>query len=227
MKESPSIIYFGGAFDPIHVGHMEAIKIAREAFPKAQIILVPGAVLPASSGKVKAVETPFVDRVAMAVVACDELPNVDVSSIEEDLPSPNYTYMTLEALVSEYPGSKIAWMLGADQLAEFPRWKNPKRILELASLVVLPRPAMTAGDTFDLSKRVVSSLGFSTSLDSGQMRLDLDGAGSVYVLDRAPASVSSCEVRRLASESLRKIDGLVAASVVDYISDIGLYQDNK
>ena len=86
---------------------------------------------------------------------------------------------------------------------------------------------MTAGDTFDLSKRVVSSLGFSTSLDSGQMRLDLDGAGSVYVLDRAPASVSSSEVRRLASESLRKIDGLVAASVVDYISDIGLYQDNK
>jgi len=227
MSQSPSIIYFGGAFDPIHVGHMDAVKIAREAFPEARITLVPGAVLPASSGKVKAVETPFVDRVAMAVVACDEYPNVDVSSIEEDLPSPNYTYLTLEALVSEYPASKIAWMLGADQLVEFPRWKNPRRILELASLVVLPRPAMTPEDTLELSKGVASSLGFSASLDSGEMRLDLDGAGSIYVLDRAPASVSSTEVRRLASESLRKIDGLVTPGVMDYISDIGLYQESN
>ena len=224
MNESPAIIYFGGAFDPIHVGHMDAVKIAREAFPAARIILVPGAVLPASSGKVKHVETPFVDRVAMAVVACDEWPNVDVSSIEEDLPSPNYTYLTLEALVNEYPASKIAWMLGADQLAEFSRWKNPRRILELASLVVLPRPALTPEDTLDLCMGVASSLGFSSSLDSEHMRLELDGAGSIYVLDRAPTSISSTEVRRLASQSLLKIDGLVAPSVIDYISDIGLYQ---
>lgn len=224
MMSGPNIIYFGGAFDPIHLGHMDAVKIAQETFPDAKVTLIPGNVLPVSESKTKTVAAPFVDRVAMVVVAFDEWPRVDVSSIEEELPAPNYTFQTLEALAAENPGSKLAWMIGADQLASFPKWKNPRRILELASLIVLPRATVSAGDTLDLATQVASSLGYSTRLDGERKRLDLDGAGSIYVMERAPLVVSSTEIRSKAGQSLKNLEGLVAPAVVDYISDLGLYQ---
>ena len=224
MSSTLDIIYFGGAFDPIHFGHMDAVKIARQAFPLAKITLLPGFILPKAGGEIKSPVTPFVDRVAMAVVAFDEWPMVDVSSIEEELPTPNYTFATLEALLVDHPSSKLGWMIGADQLATLPEWKNPRRILELASLVVLPRPAMSPGSTLELAKRVVTALGFGVTVDADGLRLDLDGGESVYVMEHAPKSLSSTEVRRLASEGLKKLEGFVAAPVIDYIADLGLYQ---
>lgn len=224
MSRAPNIIYFGGAFDPIHLGHMDAVKIAQESFPEARVILIPGCVLPESAEKTKSVVAPFIDRVAMAVVAFDEWPRVEISSIEEELDAPNYTYLTLEALAVENPGSKLAWMIGADQLASFPKWKNPKRILELASLIVLPRATVSAGDILELATQVASILGFSTALNGDRRRLDLDGAGSIYVLDRAPMVISSTEVRKLAGDNLKKIEGLVTPAVAEYIADLGLYQ---
>jgi nicotinic acid mononucleotide adenylyltransferase len=115
-------------------------------------------------------------------------------------------------------------MIGADQLASFPKWKNPKRILELASLIVLPRATVSAGDILELATQVASILGFSTALNGDRRRLDLDGAGSIYVLDRAPMVISSTEVRKLAGENLKKIEGLVTPTVAEYIADLGLYQ---
>jgi len=221
---SLDFIYFGGAFDPIHVGHMDAVQIVRESFPHSKVTLVPGFMIPTADGGVKSPATPFVDRVAMAVIAFDEWPLVDVTSLEEELPSPNFTYQTLEALAGDLTSAKVGWMIGADQLAAFLHWKNPRRILELASLVVLPRPAATSTDTLEMAQSVATGLGFSVSVDAKNLRVDLDGGGSIYVMPRAPRSVSSTEIRRLAAESLKKLDGLIAQPVIDYIADLGLYQ---
>jgi nicotinate (nicotinamide) nucleotide adenylyltransferase len=225
MTHSPNIIYFGGAFDPVHKGHMESVEIAREAFPDAKIILVPGFQLPKTADEAKQVDTPFVDRVAMVVVAFDEWPGVDVSSIEEELPCPNYTFLTLERFAHENPGSKLAWMIGADQLQAFLRWKNPVRILELAGLVVLPRDDLEAYQLLDMATNVASSLGFSTTVDTEQLRVDLDGGGSIYIMKRKPLAVSSSSIRRLAAGNLKDIEPLVAPAIVEYISDLGLYQN--
>lgn len=225
MASDPNIIFFGGAFDPVHKGHMESVEIAKESFPDAKIILVPGFVPPKNADEQKAIVTPFVDRVAMVVVAFDEWPSVDVSSIEEEMPTPNYTYLTLERLAQENPGSRLAWMIGADQLKSFPTWKNPKRILELASLVVLPRLNMAGGDLLEMATSVASSLGFSTSVNRDEMRVDVDGGCSIYVMRRMPQTVSSSEIRKMASQNLKQIESMVAPAVVEYIADLGLYQN--
>jgi len=221
---SVDFIYFGGAFDPVHAGHVDAVKIVRESFPDAKITIVPGFLVPIAGGGVKAPATPFVDRVAMAVIAFDEWPLVDVSSMEEELPTPNYTFQTIESLAGDLPAARIGWMIGADQLANFTEWKNARRILELASLIVLPRPLFKAGDTLALAQTVATALGFSVTLDSENQRIDLDGGGSIYVMPKAPASVSSSEVRTLAAQSLSKIKNMVPHSVIEYITDLGLYQ---
>jgi nicotinate-nucleotide adenylyltransferase len=221
---SVDFIYFGGAFDPVHLGHIDAVKIVREAFPDAKITIIPGFLVPVAGGGVKAPATPFVDRVAMAVVAFDEWPLVDVSSMEEELPTPNYTVQTIEALVGDLPAARIGWMIGADQLANFTEWKNAKRILELTSLIVLPRPAAKIDNTLQLAQTVATSLGFSVTVDSEHQRIDLDGGCSIHVMTKAPASTSSSEVRALAAQSLSKVQNLVPHSVIEYIADLGLYQ---
>jgi nicotinate-nucleotide adenylyltransferase len=225
MIRSPDIIFFGGVFDPIHVGHVEAVGIAQEAFPNAKIVLVPSFVAPISSAEVKTVATAFVDRVAMSVVAFDEWPMVNVSSIEEELAVPSYTHATLLALSEENPGSSIAWMIGADQLAKFLCWSHPRKVLELASLIILPRPAISPVDILELSKSVASSLGFSTTWNQANQRLDLDGAHSIFIMEKCPTSISSTEIRKLAATDLQTISGKVPPAIMEYISDIGLYQE--
>lgn len=224
MIPTPDIIFFGGVFDPIHMGHVEAVGIAQECFPNAKIVLVPSFVAPITSEDIKHVATAFVDRVAMSVVAFDDWPMVNVSSIEEELSVPSYTHATLAALAEENPGSSLAWMIGADQLANFLRWSQPRKVLELASLIVLPRPAISPLDILETSKSVASFLGFSTTWDQANLRLDLDGAHSIYVMEKCPTSISSTEIRKLAASDLQTISGKVPPSIMEYISDIGLYQ---
>lgn len=224
--DSVDFIYFGGTFDPVHDGHVDAVRIVREAFPSAKITIIPGFKIPMSAGAVKSPTAPFVDRVAMAVVAFDEWPMVDVSSVEEELPAPNYTYRTIEALAADLTPSRVAWMIGADQLAKFAEWEKPRRILELASLIIVPRPDVSGAPSLELARNIATALGFSVTVDTKNMRIDLDGGGSIYVMRRAPKSISSSDIRKLAAVGLKKIDGLVPASVVEYIADLGLYQQH-
>jgi nicotinate-nucleotide adenylyltransferase len=213
--DSVDFIYFGGAFDPVHDGHVDAVRIVREAFPNAKITIVPGFQIPISAGAVKSPTAPFVDRVAMAVVA-----------FEEELPAPNYTYRTIEALAVDLPPSRVAWMIGADQLVKLIEWEKPRRILELASLIIVPRPDVSGAPSLELARNIATALGFSVTVDAKNMRVDLDGGGSIYVMERAPKSISSSDIRKLAAVGLQKIDGLVPASVVEYIADLGLYQQH-
>ncbi len=224
MSSKPDIIFFGGTFDPIHVGHMDAVRISQEAFPDARLVVVPSMAPPALATANKKVMTDFVDRVAMAVIAFDEWPRVEVSSVEEELPAPNYTYATLQALKTEHPGSHLAWMIGADQLEGFHHWKNPRIILELASLIVLPRPSLSRRIVIDSARELASKLGFSSAFDAHAGRLDLDGGGSIYVMEQTPQSESSTEIRALAARDIKKIEGKVARPVIDYIVDLELYQ---
>lgn len=224
MVSKPDIIFFGGTFDPIHMGHMDAVRIVQETFPEARVVLVPAMAPPVSAMTQKNITSDFVDRVAMAVIAFDEWPRVEVSSVEEELPVPNYTVVTLETLRAENPVSSLAWMLGADQLQNFMSWKAPRRILEIASLIILPRPAMCQLELMDLARDVASKLGFSSSYDAEAKRLDLDGGGSIYVMPQAPKTESSGEIRELASKDINKLRGRVVPSVIDYIVDLELYQ---
>jgi nicotinate-nucleotide adenylyltransferase len=223
MTWQPDIIYFGGTFDPVHLGHVEAVTIAHEVFPGSKITLVPSYDPRKNAVEAKAVDTAFIDRVAMCVVAFDEFSYVDVSSIEEDLDAPSYTIQTLKALRSENPELKVAWMIGADQLDNFPRWKSPREILELAALIVLPRKSVPMSDLVSRARDVIREVGCGEGRVDGNV-VEFGAGGRVIVLHRAPMDVSSTGVRQIAARDIRQAAALVPASVVDYIVDLELYQ---
>ena len=137
---APDIIFFGGTFDPPHEGHSGCVRLAVERFPEATVLIVP-AKLPASTFDAgKTPETSYETRVALCMLAFSDLSTrVEISRIEEQLPVPNYSVMTVKALEGKYPGRTIGLLLGMDQFENFGAWRRPYEILSKVSLVVVGR----------------------------------------------------------------------------------------
>jgi len=64
------------------------------------------------------------------------------SRIELDRQGPSYTVDTLKAFQEEYPGAQLLLIVGQDALRDLPKWHDPRGILSLARLLVVPRPGM-------------------------------------------------------------------------------------
>jgi nicotinate-nucleotide adenylyltransferase len=220
----PDLIFFGGSFDPPHLGHVEFLKIIQNRFKNSEIVIVPSYAPVASATKEKPASSEFSDRLAMCVIAFDKCERVQVSAIEESLDIPNYTIDTLMELRSEYPLSKLAWAIGADQLNVFADWKEPTKILELASLVVLPRPHQVQKDLLEEALGLASRLGFTASIDAAEGVILLHGAGAVFVLPEAPRTVSSTDAREKIKSDPSAAKELLSPEVLEYVSELNLYQ---
>lgn len=223
LHEEPDYVFFGGAFDPPHLGHIDAVDLVQRRFPNAKVVVVPSFEPPVSRQQQKLTHASFWDRLAMCALAYDEHPFVNVSSIEETLEVPSYTARTLAALKAEYPLSKLAWMIGSDQLSAFVNWYQPKDILEQASLVVLPRPAQVNINLLEMAASTATSLGFKVSVSEKEGVVFLDGGNSIFVLKDAPRDVSSTDIRRLIHrrENFTELD--LPLSVRDYLQESELY----
>lgn len=130
---------FGGAFDPIHVGHVAAIRELGARGLCDRILVVPAG---RSPGKPPA-SASAVHRLAMVRLALDAVPAVEIREDELRRPGPSYTVDTLEALARERPDAALLLVAGADAWAGFKGWRRPERILELARPVVLARGGET------------------------------------------------------------------------------------
>ena len=125
----------GGTFNPPHAGHLRLAELAVQALGLDELRLVPTAI-PAHK------PAPGLDGPARIRLLRD-LP-YPVETLEVDRGGPSYTVDTLEALAVREPGNQWILVMGSDQLAGFPSWRRPERILELASLAAAPRPGCPA-----------------------------------------------------------------------------------
>ena len=125
---------FGGTFDPVHVGHLSIANAALEAIPLDRVIFVIARRSPLKERGPVAAEA---DRLAMLELAVADEPRFSVSRIELERSAPSYTVDTLEALAGP---DDLFLILGGDAIAELPRWRDPGRIAELATVVVAERP---------------------------------------------------------------------------------------
>lgn len=136
------LIIFGGTFDPPHLGHSSCLLAAHQAFPKARIIVIPSIASPTGINTSKAPKASFADRFHMCELAFTslELP-LEISRIEENLPTPSYTIQTINALKAnkQTPIKRFALIIGKDQLQAFSSWKEPKAILKDCDLIVMDR----------------------------------------------------------------------------------------
>lgn len=146
FRNAPSVIVFGGTFDPPHAGHAACLKALTEQFTTSKIVVIPAAEPPPTNGKAKKPLLSFKDRLELCRLMVADIGTtaaIEVSDIEGRLGSPNFTVNTLEALIDSAPkkkyGSALAITIGADQFSAFETWHKPERIIELADLILVPR----------------------------------------------------------------------------------------
>jgi nicotinate-nucleotide adenylyltransferase len=127
---------FGGSFDPVHYGHLLLAEYCRTDCPLDEVRFVPAAVAPHKQ-HLQAVSADH--RTQMLQLAIGGHESFSVSELEIERGGVSYTVETLESLHREDPQRQLFLLLGADSLFDVPNWKNPARICELATLVVVRR----------------------------------------------------------------------------------------
>ncbi len=127
---------FGGTFDPPHTGHLIAAQDVFEALSLDRLLFVPARRSPT---KEHAPEASGDARLRMVSVAIEGDSRFRVSDIELDRGAPSYTIDTLQSLAEAYPHARLVLLIGADQWADFSRWREPGGIAALAELALMTR----------------------------------------------------------------------------------------
>ena len=140
---------FGGTFDPIHVGHLILAEQCREQCQLDEVWFVPAARPP---HKLEAVISDAKQRTEMIEFAISGNPGFRVSKIELERSGPSFTYLTLEQLKSEDALRELFLLIGADSVRDLPTWRNPERILELATVVAVNRGEQPHPDILPLGE---------------------------------------------------------------------------
>lgn len=127
----------GGAFNPLHLGHLRLAELALEHLSLDEVRFIPTFTSPH-----KPTEGPPGEvRLKLLEEALESSKHpFRVERIEIDRGGTSYTVDTLEALHEREPEGAWIFLVGSDQLAILPSWRRLERILELASLAVAPRP---------------------------------------------------------------------------------------
>ena len=192
----------GGTFDPAHTGHLAAAEYARVCLNLDEVVFVPaGRPWMKESDTVSAAE----DRLAMVEAAVGPNPRFSVSRIDIERPGRTYTVDTLADLSrARGADAKLYLLLGIDALTELHRWREPSRVLTMATVVGIGRPG-------------------SGGPDLGNLEAVAPGASRLVLLTAGPGiDVSGSDIRRrvAAGHSIRH---LVPEAVGEYIRAHGLY----
>ena len=196
---------FGGTFDPIHLAHLAVAEAARDAFGLRRVLFIPAAQPPHKPGRDI---SPVEDRLAMVEAAVEGNPAFEISRLEIERSGPSYTVDTLTALCEAAPGDRLALILSAESYSEFGSWHEPRRILDLAALVVAPRVGYADADPDLIARQFPEARVTVAFMDGPRIRL------------------SASEIRQRAADG-RSVRYLVPDAVAAYISDHGLYQDHR
>jgi len=128
----------GGSFNPAHPGHRHVADTVRRALRLDEVWLL---VSPGNPLKPRAGMAPLAQRLASARAIADGR-RVIATDIEAALGT-RYTADTLAALHRRFPRARFVFVIGADNLAQLPRWDRWTRLAARTPIAVLPRPGWT------------------------------------------------------------------------------------
>lgn len=186
---------FGGSFNPIHIGH--AI-IASRIIENSDLDVLWMTVSPQNPLKTNQQMASEFHRLRMTELVTRRLENVETSGFETLLPRPSYTIDTLNALQEKFPDDEFHLVIGADNWAEWDKWKASEEIVNRFHVLVYPR----AGYDVDIPEHL---------------------ADRVRLVDAPLIELSSTEIRQRVANR-QSITYLVADSVESYIHDNHLYE---
>jgi nicotinate-nucleotide adenylyltransferase len=124
----------GGSFNPAHEGHLH---ISLYAIKTLALDMVWWMVSPQNPLKPENGMAPLEERMAAAAELVHDR-RIIVTDIEKRLGT-RYTINTLTALTASFPEKRFVWIMGADNLLQFPRWKDWRRLFSTVPIAVFDR----------------------------------------------------------------------------------------
>lgn len=196
---------FGGAFNPVHNGHVNLAREAAAQLKLRRLIVIPTFESPHKSTRL----APFDERAEMcrlafsgigdnSTVKCETL----VSDIERRMGGVSYTINTLRELKHEYPKEQFYLLIGGDMLFSFRKWFKYESILNECKVCALARGGDSLAEMMEFANEM----------------------GRVKVLPSDIVDISSTEIRKRLADH-EDISGLVPERVAEYISEHGLYRE--
>lgn len=193
----------GGTFDPIHLGHLLAAEQCREQLQLDEVRFVVAAQSPF---KVEQRTADYKHRLEMVQLAIGGNAAFQVDQRELRRGGTSYTVDTLREIHAELPDAELVFLLGADSLADFAKWREPKEICRLAFVAVVARGGFSSPDLQLLANFLPKP------------EADL----SQHLVSMPVCEISSTSIRQRVAQ-LRSIRYQVPAAVGAYIQQHKLY----
>lgn len=192
---------FGGAFNPVHNGHINMVKEAFADLKLQKMLIIPTCVSPHKSNKGLIA---FEDRAKMCELAfADEIESgkFEISDIEKRMGGTSYTINTIRELKRQYPDdAEFYLIIGGDMLFYFDKWYRYEALLGECKVVAAARENSEYSDMCEYAAEM----------------------GRIKVLNLHVTEVSSTEIREKLKNG-ESITGLVPEAVEGYIKERGLY----
>ena len=192
------IAMYGGTFNPIHLGHMNAAQAVVSALALDKLLLMPAGI-PPHKALPEGSATPA-QRLEMCRMAAAALERVEVCSIELERTGPSYTVDTLRELKQRYPEADLWLVMGTDMVLSFDKWRQPEDIAKLCRLAVVAR------DDADRARIREKAAWLEAEIGAG-----------IDVVENPAMPMSSTQVRESLSPDL------LHPAVLDYIQRHKLY----
>ncbi|CAM3952293.1 nicotinate (nicotinamide) nucleotide adenylyltransferase [Roseateles saccharophilus] len=186
---------FGGSFDPPHLGHLAFARFALHVLAPDRLLWLPAG---RQWQKPDQVMAAAVHRAAMVRLLFGAESRFELDERELHRRGPSFTADTLREFTAEYPGAELMFLIGQDQYERLPTWYRAELVVELATLVVVPRSGVA----------VVTPPGMPPH--------------RLQVLDLPDVPISSTAVRTAIARG-DDISPLVGADVASYIASHRLY----
>lgn len=131
------IAFFGGSFDPVHLGHLAMARAAVEELGLHRLCFVPAARNPhKKDGPVAS----GAHRLEMLRLAIGREPRFGIWDAELEREGPSYTLHSVEHIERVYPNSHAFWIIGTDQLEGLPRWYGVQKLVTKVGFILVTRP---------------------------------------------------------------------------------------
>lgn len=188
---------FFGSFNPIHIGHLILANYIVEHTDLEEVWFIVSPQNPLKSKKSLLHDHDRYDMVAMAI---KYYPKMRVSDVEFAMPRPSYTIDTLTYLRERYPNYDFALIMGEDNVASLPKWKNHEKLVTEHQIIVYPRVFSVEKDnevyTHENIKRVEAPI----------------------------IELSATEIRKMLKEN-KNVKPMLPPEVFEYIDKMGFYRN--
>ena len=200
---------YGGAFDPLHNGHIKPIDQVSRVHDLHRIHFIPTNI----SNSEKKIFASHVDRLEMLRVGLDN-PAYVVDDREIIRKGISYTIDTIESVVEENRGANIYLIIGSDILPTLNKWKDFSNIMLLCNIIVLAR--MTKNNDSLINKELKSLICSDLAIFHG------NSYGKIYLQDMPLTNISSTEIRSRLQKN-QKVSNLIPLRLDQWLQKRKIY----